>query len=247
MLKENAKTTANLPTALIHKRTNNVINGDRWRPKNNRRTPDRFYVHHWFICDGYEVNGRQQHFSITVSSHWSGCGGSSEAAGGIGSTGGRCLWNASTAAATPSSFSISLANSIVRDLTSGSSIYLIAIESRSTLSSYMGIGLGPTPLAWILSPQKNWSPKKGIIVVGHPALNPEAVVPAPPWWTTAAHRGNNQSWGQSSRRKTSAGTSERIPRSPQPRPIIPLCPVSFSASKIILVVFLASCYQTQCI
>lgn len=108
----------------------------------------------------------------------------------------------------------------------------IASESDSTVSWDMGIGFGPSPLWYILSPQKYWSPKKGTIVVGHcnftsrvyinetnnlmntnslkfktcinvdiwttnikmknnnirdlnitPALNPVAVVPAPPWWT----------------------------------------------------------------
>lgn len=29
------------------------------------------------------------------------------------------------------------------------------------------MGAGPTPLACTRSPQKGWSPKKGIIVVGH--------------------------------------------------------------------------------
>jgi hypothetical protein len=51
--------------------------------------------------------------------------------------------------------------------TSGSSMNLIAFESDSTVSSAIGIGAGPTLRAWILSPQKNWSPKNGTTVVGH--------------------------------------------------------------------------------
>lgn len=53
------------------------------------------------------------------------------------------------------------------EITSGWSINVIASERHSTLSSEMGMGTGPTSIAWILSPQKNWSPKKGTTVVGH--------------------------------------------------------------------------------
>lgn len=45
-------------------------------------------------------------------------GSSSNEAGGIGNSAGKCLWNASTAVATPSSFSICFANSMVHILTS---------------------------------------------------------------------------------------------------------------------------------
>lgn len=49
----------------------------------------------------------------------------------------------------------------------GSSINLIASTNFGRENSSTGIGGGPTPLAWTLSPQKGWSPKKGTIVVGH--------------------------------------------------------------------------------
>jgi hypothetical protein len=42
-----------------------------------------------------------------------------------------------------------------KQVTSGSSINLKALQRRSTVSSDIGIGEGPTPFAWILSPQKN--------------------------------------------------------------------------------------------
>lgn len=51
--------------------------------------------------------------------------------------------------------------------TSGWSINLIAFERYSTLSWDIGIGAGPSPFWCILSPQKNWSPKNGTMVVGH--------------------------------------------------------------------------------
>lgn len=88
---------------------------------------------------------------------------------------------------------------------------LIASTSFWSENLSIGIGGGPTPLTWTLSPQKGWSPKKGMIVVGHciatthysdkkqslaleaqhmlvpliitAALRPAAVVPAPPWCT----------------------------------------------------------------
>jgi hypothetical protein len=79
--------------------------------------------------------------------------------------------------------------------------------------------------------QKGWSPKKGTIVVGQPASNPAAVVPAPPWCTTAEHRGNSQSCGTLSTKKMLGGTATPgiEPRFPQPLLIIPLMPVSASA------------------
>lgn len=51
--------------------------------------------------------------------------------------------------------------------TSGSSINLIAATNFSSENSSTGIGGGPTPLAWTLSPQNGWSPKNGMMVVGH--------------------------------------------------------------------------------
>lgn len=46
-------------------------------------------------------------------------------------------------------------------------------------------GFGPAPARAIISPQNTWSPKKGTTSVGRPFSSPIAVVPAPPWWTTA--------------------------------------------------------------
>lgn len=52
-------------------------------------------------------------------------------------------------------------------ITSGWSMNCMASVRVSTLSCDIGIGAGPSPLWWILSPQKNWSPKNGTMVVGH--------------------------------------------------------------------------------
>ena len=45
---------------------------------------------------------------------------------------------------------------------------------------------------------------------------PAAVVPAPPWCTTALHCGSSQSWGTASSCSTLAGMSSPSPRLPQP-------------------------------
>lgn len=66
--------------------------------------------------------------------------------------------------------------------TSGFFMKSSAPTMLSTETLLIGMGLGPTPCAFTRSPQKGWSPKKGITVVGHSALRPAAVVPAPPWW-----------------------------------------------------------------
>ena len=58
-----------------------------------------------------------------------------------------------------------------------------------------GHGAGPAPDRLTISPQKNWSPKKGHTSVGLPKRSPAAVVPAPPWCTTAATCGSSQSCG----------------------------------------------------
>lgn len=51
--------------------------------------------------------------------------------------------------------------------TLGSSMKCIASTNLSSENSSTRIGAGPTPLARTRSPQKGWSPKKGIMVVGH--------------------------------------------------------------------------------
>ena len=59
------------------------------------------------------------------------------------------------------------------------------------------------------SSQKAWSfIEVGQMSVDLPARNPSAVVPAPPWWTTAAILGKSQSWGAESITHTSSGTFE---------------------------------------
>src|ERR687898_24210 len=71
------------------------------------------------------------------------------------------------------------------------------------------MGFGPTPNSKTLLPQKAWSfIEVGQISVDLPARNPSAVVPAPPWWTTAAILGKSQSWGAVSITHTSSGTFE---------------------------------------
>ena len=74
------------------------------------------YTHLKIGGDTYVEQGTQHHFSMVRSSHWRVFGGSSKD-GGIGNSKGKCLWNAFTAFAVPSSSSISLPNSIVRILT----------------------------------------------------------------------------------------------------------------------------------
>lgn len=54
-----------------------------------------------------------------------------------------------------------------RNSTLGSSINRMASINISREKSSTGMGAGPTPLAYTCSPQKVWSPKKGIMVVGH--------------------------------------------------------------------------------
>ena len=53
------------------------------------------------------------------------------------------------------------------NFTSGWSMNLMAFDKFSTLSWDIGIGAGPNSFSYILSPQKNWSPKNGTMVVGH--------------------------------------------------------------------------------
>ena len=186
-------------------------------------------------------HGTQHHLAIWRKNHCKAFGWSSTGDGvGSGSSDGRCRWNASTAAVTPSSSLINFATSIARDFTTGWSMNFMAFDKFSRVSWEIGIGAGPSPFWYILSPQKNWSPKNGTMVVGHPAFSPVAVVPAPPWCTTAEHWGNNQSWGHPSRRKTLSGTSVKFPRFPHPRSMIPRCSVSFRASIITSVALLGS-------
>jgi hypothetical protein len=56
---------------------------------------------------------------------------------------------------------------------------------------------------------------------GLPAAKPAAVVPVPPWWTTAAIRGKSQSKGADSMATTSSGKSPGFsppqPASSKPR------------------------------
>mmetsp|Transcript_15028 Transcript_15028/g.38139 ORF Transcript_15028/g.38139 Transcript_15028/m.38139 type:complete len:247 (-) Transcript_15028:1218-1958(-) len=101
----------------------------------------------------------------------------------------------STAAPTPSSFSMEAAISCALATHSAEASVTNLAASVFPLSSPMGVGRGPTPARCTTSPQKNWSPKKGQTSVGLPARSPAAVVPAPPWWTTAETCGNSQSCG----------------------------------------------------
>jgi hypothetical protein len=86
----------------------------------------------------------------------------------------------------------------------------------------------------------SYSPKNGTIKVGAALASPQAVVPAPPWWTTAATRLNSHSWGQSSRKKTWSFDSRSSPSLLQPREIRARVPVIFSACMIVSVKALGS-------
>mmetsp|Transcript_22445 Transcript_22445/g.57692 ORF Transcript_22445/g.57692 Transcript_22445/m.57692 type:complete len:261 (+) Transcript_22445:1528-2310(+) len=106
----------------------------------------------------------------------------------------RSKWR--TAASTPSS-----ARMRSPSFLAASRIFSSALSTRrpsarrSALSMWIGHGSGPTPARRTISPQKCWSPKKGQTKVGLPCRSPAAVVPAPPWWTTAATLGSSWSCG----------------------------------------------------
>ncbi len=70
-----------------------------------------------------------------------------------------------------------------------------------------------------MPPQYGWSPKKGTIAVGMPAAVLAAVVPAPPWCTAAAQRGNSHPCGTVSTTCTCGDCTAApsiTPRPPQP-------------------------------
>mmetsp|Transcript_11634 Transcript_11634/g.34486 ORF Transcript_11634/g.34486 Transcript_11634/m.34486 type:complete len:282 (-) Transcript_11634:635-1480(-) len=111
------------------------------------------------------------------------------------------LWRGShfsmcaTAAATPSSPRIPSARALALACVSGAARVRNLSARSCAVSLPTGHGGGPTPARRTMSPQKCWSPKNGQTRVGLPARRPAAVVPAPPWWTTAATLGRSQSWG----------------------------------------------------
>jgi len=57
-------------------------------------------------------------------------------------------------------------------LTSGFCMNSRASTSFVVVRLSMGMGLGPTPRRKTALPQKAWSPKKGMTVVGHAASRP---------------------------------------------------------------------------
>ena len=86
--------------------------------------------------------------------------------------------------------------------------------AKVRLGPGLGSGLGPelgpgVPQRRAISPQKDWSPKKGQTSVGLAALSPAAVVPAPPWCTTAATFGSNQSCGHGPTSKHNGSSATR--------------------------------------
>ncbi len=90
---------------------------------------------------------------------------------------------------------------------------------RAASSRRAGSGSGPTPSRAVRAAQKNWSAKNGTANDGTPARTAVAVVPAPPWWTTAAQRGNSQSWGTSPTtwRSSPSASSPAQPAATMPR------------------------------
>mmetsp|Transcript_27516 Transcript_27516/g.88887 ORF Transcript_27516/g.88887 Transcript_27516/m.88887 type:complete len:275 (-) Transcript_27516:896-1720(-) len=96
---------------------------------------------------------------------------------------------------TPSSKAMRRATSAACATTSGLHSASSFRLSRSAVSPSTGQGAGPTPARFTISPHMNWSPKNGQMRVGSPLRRPAAVVPAPPWWTTAQHCGSSQSCG----------------------------------------------------
>src|SRR5918993_2361709 len=98
------------------------------------------------------------------------------------------------------------------------------------------MGFGPTANSKTLLPQKAWSfIEVGQMSVGLPARNPSAVVPAPPWWTTAAILGNSHSCGAESITHTSSGTFEGS----WPPPVVSTlrCLLYFRAANVALMTF----------
>ena len=72
-------------------------------------------------------------------------------------------------------------------------------------------GSTPTPASTTISAQKNWSPKKGQIMVGLPHRSPMAVVDAPPWWITCrTGAGEEREGGQGWCRRLSGGGRVRV-------------------------------------
>lgn len=75
--------------------------------------------------------------------------------------------------------------------TAGSSIKSMALTSFSKVKWFTGIGAGPTPFSWTRSPQKGWSPKKGMIVVGHCRHRNVNILPTF-WWQLYSRNNNGQ-------------------------------------------------------
>ena len=69
-------------------------------------------------------------------------------------------------------------------------------------------------------PRSAGRPRTGRRPAGRAASRPAAVVPAPPWWTTAATRGNSEPWGARSTTMASALACT---------PLIPPHPVAITA------------------
>ena len=69
--------------------------------------------------------------------------------------------------------------------------WLMAAPSRAAVSFDRGMGQTPMPSRCVCRPQPYCSLRCATTTCGTPARDAVAVVPAPPWWTTAAIRGNS--------------------------------------------------------
>src|SRR5262245_18909046 len=76
-----------------------------------------------------------------------------------------------------------------------SSVRTISSRTRRRCSTVSPCGstTPPTPSVWARPALKNWSLTYGSTSMGRPHCIARAVVPTPPWWITAATRGNSAS------------------------------------------------------
>ena len=94
-----------------------------------------------------------------------------------------------------------------------------AVPSAADRDSKVGVGpscAAPMPSSATRAAQRGWSTIWGTTTWGAPARAAVVVVPAPPWCTTAASRGNSACWLTSPTAKQSSRSSVRA-RSAQPR------------------------------
>jgi aspartokinase/homoserine dehydrogenase 1 len=137
----------------------------------------------------------------------------------------RTLRRCATASSTPCSALIRRPSSAARRRSSGRpTSSASAACRRASVTRRAGIGLGPAPSAATRVLQNGWSKNPGMPRLGAPARSDAAVVPAPPWWTTAATSPKSRSNGTGGTPRAesvivswSGSASEKSPRKPNRR------------------------------